>query len=522
MYKNVLVVFSKQDTALREQIEEEALHELVDAEGRIVSVHAARSHADAFSRMDWIEQSDDAQELHFAVIGHRLALDARSPVEETGGIELCEKLRELGRTFPILLLVPHITLLTNDLLTRCGEARVTPLHTGADVLALVRKQVSDYRPPARVLDILLTLQADSTWEYSLRGTHFRFAHAGPLRPSSDLLTLARALTSTVALAPRDSETWYGFFKQLGTALSVGLCETTKFGAELERGLKLAGGIEHARISFSLGNADRAHFPIALEALFPPPQYAEVPWMVRAPLYRTLGTGPALSRPLFGRGVAPLNILLVGADAHGYVNQLTDDRGNVVHLRPLNKVDRECVGLQRQFEWQKGRHLVRQVEYVKPEQEGCVTRRRLFETLEAPQGWSIVHFAGHSMAKEDGAKESRGYLFIGGPERPEAIDIDQISTLLRRTTLVYLSSCESLSPAFAIELARHVPAVIGFRWPVDDWFAALHAHLFYRFLFRERNVETAFFKTRQAIHRRYTTRERVWASSMLVFGRADTG
>jgi CHAT domain-containing protein len=148
----------------------------------------------------------------------------------------------------------------------------------------------------------------------------------------------------------------------------------------------------------------------------------------------------------------------------------------------------------------------------------LSRDKLVATLES-RDWNVVHFAGHSFAREEGDKESRGYIFVGGLGSPEAVDIEEIAPLLRNSTMVYLSSCESSSPAFAIELARRgVPIVIGFRWKVDDKFAALHAHLFYRYLFRERNVETAFLQTRRAIHRRYSTRDRVWASSVLLFGR----
>jgi hypothetical protein len=505
---HVLIVFSKQDTALREQIEDEALQGLVDREGRPVVVYSARNHADAVAGQAEVG-------AQFVIVGHALARDSRTPVQETGGIELCETLRGRGLTCPMILLVPHVTSLTNNLLARCVSAAVTPYHTGGEVLDLVRQQVRAYRPPPKVLDVVLTLRPDSNWEYSLIGTNFKYQRTGYLKLSAELLDKARALTRFIGMAPAAG--WYEFFRDLGTSLSAGLCEATKFGLDLEHGLELAGGIEQARISFSLDMVDRTHFPIALEALFPPPSFPEVPWMVRAPLYRNLGPGHSLGNPLFGTGVPPLKILLIGADAHGHVNDVAGANGKALFLNRLGAVHRECEGVRRCFRRNIDDRSVHALEYVKGGEGASLSRRQFLNTLEAGD-WSVVHFAGHSFAREDGSKENRGYIFVGGPDRPEAIEIDEIASLLRRTTLVYLSSCESSSQTFATELARHVPVVIGFRWKVDDTFAALHAHLFYRYLLRERRIETAFLQTRRAIHQRYSQRERVWASSMLVFGR----
>lgn len=505
MYKNVLLVFSKQETALRGEIEDEALYDLIDVAHNVVMVHSAKDRNDALKR--------DAQlEMQFAIIGHALAVDGRSPIDDDGGIALCSLLRERGRDYPILLLIPYMTVVTNSLTELCQKLNVTPYRTGSDVLAIIRRQVLMYKPPAKTLDVMLRLQSDAKWAYELLGVQFKFYRTGPLSLDLPLLAMARSLSDTIGTTP--GAEWYTLFRTLGRSLTQRMCEETRFGIELSEGIKLAGGIESVRISFSLGSVDRTHYPIALEALFTPSEYPEVPWMVRAPCYRNVASGRRTAPTLFGSSNAPLNILLVTANAHGFVDGLGAG-GAALQLCALAKAERECIGLKRHLRHHKA---VGGLELLNVPATEKLSRAVLLDKLEA-RDWSVVHFAGHSFAREDGEKESRGYVFVGGAGSPEAVDIDEIAPLLRRVTMVYLSSCDSSSPAFAIELARHgVPIVIGFRWKVDDWFAALHAHLFYRYLFRDRNVETAFLQTRRAIHRRYSDRDRIWASSMLLFGR----
>jgi hypothetical protein len=509
MYKNVLLVFSKQETALRSEIEEQALSNLTDLAGEIVVVHAGKDRSDALNR--------DAQlEMQFAIIGHALAGDGRSPIEDDGGLTLSAQLRKRGRTYPILLLIPQVTVVTNSMIERCAELNVTPYRTEPDVFAIIRRQVRTYQPPAKILDVVLRLRSDASWEYELIGTRFAYYHNGPLNLDSPSLAMARALSQAIGTTP--GEEWYGLFESLGRSLMQRLCTDTKFGIELPEGIKLAGGVEHARISLSLGSVDRTHYPIALEALFPPSQYPEIPWMVRAPFYRNVAAGRPIKTSLFGPSQGPLNVLLITADAHGFVDKVTGADGKSLQLRPLANAERECDALQRYLHRRAAERPIAELRPLKVAAPGKLSRLRLLDTLEE-RDWDVVHFAGHSFAREDGEKESRGYLFVGGPGEPEAIEIEVVAPLLKRATMVYLSSCDSSSPAFAIELARHgVPIVIGFRWKVDDRFAAHHALLFYHFLFRERNVETAFLRTRRAIHRRFSTKDRVWASSMLLFGR----
>jgi len=94
-------------------------------------------------------------------------------------------------------------------------------------------------------------------------------------------------------------------------------------------------------------------------------------------------------------------------------------------------------------------------------------------------------------------------------------MNTIAPALASSKLLYLSSCGSGNAGFAVAAAQQgVPAVVGFRWGVEDDAAEIHARLFYRRLFKQRAIDTAFWNTRKAM-RRIARSNNAWASGMLV-------
>lgn len=498
MSKNVMLVFSHQDTGLRQDIEDAIERCAADN----VLVIPSKNRSDAFKKKDEMR-------IDFFVIGMSLANDPRTGIEEEGGLVLCEFLRKNGVRAPIALIAPSVG---NVLTRRCAElGDVSPYAAGPGLGELLAAQVEKYEPPAKILDIVLKAKQGALWEYSLHGTHFDFQKHGFLEMDDGLLRLAKTLSTSIGDAPRN---WYAPFKELGQTITEHLCRAGTFRADLSEGLRGAGGLERTRITLSV---DKSHYPIALEAIFPPAGQPEVPWMVRAPLSRNVGSAVADTKRLFGQAMSPLNVLLVSANVSGFTDQITDEKGGAHYLRELEQVERECAGLHTLLRKPEREFTIGRVMRLVATAEQPLTRHLLLDTL-ASTDWDIVHFAGHSLSRQDGPRENRGYLFVGSPGAPEPIEIADIASFLESSRLVYLSSCESASSPFAVDLAqRGVPTVIGFRWPVNDMFAALHAHLFYRHLFEERAIEKAFLNTRKAIYRRYSDRDRVWASSMLVMG-----
>ncbi len=137
-------------------------------------------------------------------------------------------------------------------------------------------------------------------------------------------------------------------------------------------------------------------------------------------------------------------------------------------------------------------------------------------------WDVIHFAGHAYhsptADQNGAPTSPQHacLFVGAPDHPEAVEMNTIAPSLRETTsLLYLSGCKTANAGFAVAAAQYgVPAVLGFRWKVQDKPAEQHARLFYHQLFREKAIDRAFRNTRRGM-RLLNRKDNAWASGMLV-------
>ena len=66
----------------------------------------------------------------------------------------------------------------------------------------------------------------------------------------------------------------------------------------------------------------------------------------------------------------------------------------------------------------------------------------------------------------------------------------------------------------MECGNSIPAILGFRWDLDDEHAVHHAAAFYEELTSSGILEDAFVKARNALFCRHET-NRIWASPVLV-------
>lgn len=127
------------------------------------------------------------------------------------------------------------------------------------------------------------------------------------------------------------------------------------------------------------------------------------------------------------------------------------------------------------------------------------------TTALQQGpWDVIHFAGHTIQADDDRQ-----VFLALPDREfpgqlkgySADDFAQRAAQAR-ARLVVLSSCENCSCRSLLKMASFgVPAVIGFRWPVDDEDAAsftpnLHKALYQQKLSLMRAFQDAVFKLKE--------------------------
>jgi hypothetical protein len=278
--------------------------------------------------------------------------------------------------------------------------------------------------------------------------------------------------------------------------------------------------------------ERDYHPVALEALLEPDYpvaFNAMPpsnvnpddrfWMLTAPMTRKL-TVQGQVGPLFGDDETrfePINCLIIEADVEGWVP-------GAGYLPKLSNVRDEADFLEQRLRREQGQSGGR-VAHVKrinlhTLSSGVSFRQHVEETLKGGPVWHLVHFAGHSYYDEE-SKE--GSVFFPGAALDddsgrdiEQVDIDEFAMWLDHTRFVYLSSCRNSEDHIGFDLARHgVPALVSFRWNIEDDKASEYARTFYEALLEEPpSLEQTFMKARHEMHERYRE-NRIWAALMLI-------
>ena len=210
---------------------------------------------------------------------------------------------------------------------------------------------------------------------------------------------------------------------------------------------------------------------------------------------------------------------MGANTSGPCDEILVG-GRSLELGELSHIKSECEAVEALF-----KDAQREIGFDDPKVVGTDPAKPLnkndFQTL-LTEPWDVIHFAGHAYnsptVDQNGAPASPQHacLFVGKPGYPEAVEMNTIAPSLRETTsLLYLSGCKTANAGFAVAAAQYgVPAVLGFRWRVQDKPAEQHARLFYHQLFREKAIDKAFRSTRRGM-RLLNRKDNAWASGMLV-------
>jgi CHAT domain-containing protein len=135
-------------------------------------------------------------------------------------------------------------------------------------------------------------------------------------------------------------------------------------------------------------------------------------------------------------------------------------------------------------------------------------------------WSLVHFCGHSGVHPDETRDE-AYVYVPSQDPlydAEGIDIRRFARLLPQVRFLYLSSCRSADRGFVYELARQqVPAILGFRWALNDDTAVAFADAFYDNLFTGDEAQDLVSAFKVSQERTHETRQQdnTWASAMLM-------
>lgn len=502
MKSQVLLVFDHLEDHVRKR-----LNDLFDDDNDI-ECNEERYQSKAQGRFE------GAQDTHpdFVIASMALARDRSSKTHEHGGLQFFEWLH--GRTRSRLaLIVQDPPLDIRD--------RIARVHPRVAVISYenlersVHDFVKTHRRTRKYLDVWVAANPIADWEYKLEGVGFPYHEKGTIR----LNHIPNHWEYVSEELARQSPDWLRKFRSLGEAIIHGILDwNTKFRDQLKTGVRMAGGLGNTRVTFYVG---RGRYQIALEAILAPEfpdaegfQHGEDPWMVRAPVLRTMALKPPVEQEIFTED-APLNCLLICADAAGPVQGLTDE-GRSINLRPLKHIEGECNILETILN-QKAKH----VPIGKVHRLGKGGDKLDIDTLGAAlkeRVWDVIHFAGHSYYKHNGKDPGCGYLVLGDRGAAQAVEFGDVAAQFRKGKLLYLSSCKSASASFAIDAANAgLPSVVGFRTEVRDEFAKRYANNFYSRLFGRNSIEKSFFEARKEL---YSKRDNTWASAMLVMGTAE--
>ena len=438
------------------------------------------------------------------------------------GLEFLRTVRNRGISTPCILLADSIS---GRLLAKArdiSQCELVETGTGLDedfeksIVKLLKKHDSHDQANEGICTATVEITIDRglvAYVVRCRGSQ---QYYGPGRHNIDVGQLERLARDTRRVEQiQEYPEWMEAFRDLGGDLTKLLIRSD---GDFSMHLGIARGKardENLRIRFSI---DRDVHPVALEALLKPEPQGQF-WMLEVPVSRRLNTA-AWRPPLFQDEVTrtgPLNCLIVEADAGGYVPGLKN-------LPELKHVPIECQWLEGFLKESNGSN--RRVRFDRVERvsratvNGSPFRDRVRELLNDGTEWHVVHYGGHSYYDAD---KGAGYIFLPGENRIEAIDIAEFVDWLKsaRASFVCLSSCRSSHDAFAFELAqKQVPALLGFRWEIDDSAANEHTQTFYKELLTgEPSLELAFQRTRKQMHLKDKA-NRIWAAPMMILQMTD--
>jgi len=211
---------------------------------------------------------------------------------------------------------------------------------------------------------------------------------------------------------------------------------------------------------------------------------------------------------------PVNVLLIAADPRPGV---VVDGETEIEFKRLDRIEAEVAAIRRALsKAEPGR--VGKVKVLKLARRAD-PKKALFQALkpvadQAP--WHIVHFAGHSVLL--GNRRDMPSLVLS-PEPDQVCTLVELARVIADTRLLFLSSCQSANAdCLSLALQEHVPAILGYRWPVHDGQAAEMAATFYGALFSgqetSRSMGRALLFARKSMFKAYPGAA-TWASPMLL-------
>jgi hypothetical protein len=294
----------------------------------------------------------------------------------------------------------------------------------------------------------------------------------------------------------------------------------------------SGGLERTWIRFGVNEQTQDAFLEALKE-----ESDQEHWMLKVPIFRKYP--PAGRRlPLF-KDIASrqgsINCLIIEADAQGGIVNFA---GRDISLQSLSKTQEETERIEsilaQACQTDNGRGVVKRVRISEAVGLRVDPRTYVLDVLRGGN-WNLVHFAGHavqSVKPEESAGAARSPTATARGQRAAqaalvlsadqdcVLPIEMFCQHLGATQFLFLSCCRSAESSLIMRLTEKlVPAVLGYRWRVDDAGASDFADFFYTELFNRTNshykyLEYAFRDARRKLYDRNND-DPTWASPMLV-------
>jgi hypothetical protein len=272
--------------------------------------------------------------------------------------------------------------------------------------------------------------------------------------------------------PRLTDGWLEILKETGEDLADELrYSTEELSTALVRCVEQVGTLDMIYFRFSLLSAGSdAPYPyvhVPFELLYDTAKKNFI--RALAPVARRICLSPASRTAMPLGGVQSLlgPVLFIKSDAHGsHTLRGSSFNGQTkLTLPPLLSLDDEFQGVCA-ARAASGRPAPALLELAVGQDTSTLLRDTLL-TAAAP-GPQILHYAGHTIQTDDGGV----YLILPGREPGQLLPLP-ISEFARWSSqakpgLVLLSSCSSSTPDAVFRVAQAgIPAVIGFRWEVND-------------------------------------------------------
>jgi len=440
----------------------------------------------------------------------------QAPAETTPGLAFLQELDNANSTIPAILLSFDGGLFRKiQLLKQAGLVLYGQESTDADLVELIKtllgKKGKTHETQEKYGKIDVTLRPGAGQStYIMEGVGFKFkTDSEPLQIDMDEINELILHSSQVG----EVKQWRDLLKLIGRKVLKRLFANSNFREDYHNLVDRADGEENIRLRFIV---NEEIYPVALEAIL---NDGNNHLMLHTRVFRSLC---GMQRNLRGQEILfvdniehrpPVNCLIIAANAFGTV---TLDDGKKLTLDPLTQVVKEAKSLYTFLKENKQEFGIERIALV-PQYENLSFEEDLNKQLESGR-WDLIHYAGHSYYDQNLGK---GYFFYPGDTGPIAKESERFSQSLRfrnKTQLIYLSSCESSGSDFVLSLAHQlIPAIIGFRWEIEDNAAADHADTFYRKLFQEKKtLPEAFLETRREMYENDEYKDnRIWAAGMLI-------